>query len=184
VKRVLALAAALSLSAGVSLADTTTQRWKPGWDVLGEPLNLTTSSVKWSLSTARKLTVTYTLIGATPNKLHQVGLHVFCATFPTTFGQFPVGFGGAPAGTCTTITRQGVTRALASVEFGVVTTDRNGKGSFKVVVGPVAPGVYDVEFNVRVGAGCNLAGGGGAGLCPVDFQSPGPYGTATTIIVP
>ena len=67
----------------------------------------------------------------------------------------------------------------------MVMTDIHGKGSFKVVVGPIASGTYNFEFTARDGAGCNLIGGAGNGTdCYADFQSPGPFGTATTITVP
>jgi hypothetical protein len=66
----------------------------------------------------------------------------------------------------------------------VVLTDIHGNGSFAVVIGPVPSGTYELEFFARDGAGCNVNGGGGLATCPVDFQSPGPFGTATTITVP
>jgi hypothetical protein len=89
-------------------------------------------------------------------------------------------------GTCSTITKQGVTKGVAAVELGVVTTDENGNGSFSVVIGPIAAGTFDLEFQARDGAGCNLTGGAGNGSdCADDFQSPGPtFGDATTITVP
>ena len=70
-------------------------------------------------ATTHKLSVTFTLVGATPSKLYQVGIVPFCSTFPATFGQFPVDDGG----TCQSLTRQGVTATAATVELGVVTTD-------------------------------------------------------------
>lgn len=79
------------------------------------------------------------------SKLYQVGLHIMdCSTYPATLGQFP--FPGGPA-TCPAITRQGVTDTVAAVEFGVVTTDIHGNGSFKVVVGPIVSGTYALEFD-------------------------------------
>jgi len=183
-KRLFFLAGALLLSACAASA-TTTQKWTSGWDSFSEPLNFTKSKITWSVaSTTKKLTVTFTLAGAVPSKLYQVTITAFCTTFPPTFGQFPVDGGG---GTCGEITRQGVTKAIATVELGVVTTDIHGNGSFKVVIGPVASGTYELEFMARNGAGCNLTGGGGndADHCNADFQSPGPtFGDATTIIVP
>jgi hypothetical protein len=183
-KRKFLLAAALLLSVGVASASTT-QKWTAGWDLFGEPLNYTKSHITWSVSsTSRKLTVTFTLVGANPSKLYQVNAHFFCDTFPATFGQFPTDGGG---GTCTTITRQGVTASIAAVEFGVVTTDIHGNGSFKVVIGPITSGTYTLEFVARNGAGCELTGGGGndADHCDADFQSPGPtFGDATTITIP
>jgi hypothetical protein len=166
-----------------SMASATSQKWTAGYDNFNEPLNYKKSKVTWSVS-ASKLTITYTLIGATPGKLYQVDLEIFCTTFPTTFGQFPV-LDGNP---CVSATRQGVTATSAFVEVGVVTTDMNGNGSFRIVVGPVAAGTYNVEFRVLDGAGAGLIGGAGQGACwddeNVDFQSPGPYGTTTTIVVP
>jgi len=184
------LAAALFLSAtSVSGQMTepltaTPQKWTTGWDNFTEPLNFTHSNVTWSVnSTTRKVTVTFKLVAATPSKLYQVGVHIFCSTFPASFGQFPVAGG---AGACPAITRQGVTETIKAVEFGVVTTDIHGNGSFTVVVGPVASGTYNLEFDARDGAGCNLIGGAGDGSdCNIDFQSPGPtFGTATTITIP
>lgn len=160
----------------------TTQKWTAGWDNFNEPLNYTKSKITWSVSTTRKLTVTFTLVGATPSKLYQVGIVPFCTTFPSTFGQFPVDSGG---GMCTSLTRQGVTASVATIELGVVTTDMHGNGAFTVVIGPVPAGTYNVEFQARDGAGCNLIGGAGNGSdCADDFQSPGPFGTTTAITVP
>lgn len=182
-KRTLLLAATLLLASGVASAQVTTQKFVVGWNNFGEPLNFTKSNVKWSVSpTTRKLTVTYTLVGATPSKLYQGALNFFCSTFPSTFGQFPTDLGG---GTCFSLTAQGVTATVAEVEIGVVLTDRHGNGSFAVVIGPVASGTYKLEFYVRDGAGCDLIGGAGNGSdCAADFQSPGSFGTATTIVVP
>ena len=158
----------------------TTQTFTTGWDIFNEPLNLTKSTVKWTPGT-HKLTVVYKLVAARPSKLYQVSLNFFCSTFPANFGQFPVDAGG---GTCFTLTRQGVTKTAAEVEFGVVTTDSHGNGTISVAITGIAPGTYQVEFYVRDGAGCNLNGGGGNSGCSVDFQSPGPWGTATTVTIP
>jgi hypothetical protein len=120
-------------------------------------------------------------VSARPSKLYQVSINFFCSTFPATFGQFPTDGGG---GVCQPLTRQGVTKDSAEIEVGVVTTDIHGNGSFTVVIGPVPSGTYELEFFARDGAGCNLNGGGGTATCAVDFQSPGRFGTATTITVP
>ena len=178
------LFAALLLSACAASA-TTKQQWTAGWDNFGEGLNFTKSNVQWSVSaSSRKLTVTFNLVGATPLKLYQVSLNFFCTTFPATFGQFPVAVNAD--GTCGSLTRQGVTATVAEVEVGVVTTDLHGNGSFKIVIGPVPSGTYQVEFFARNGAGCDFINGGpcDANHAEADFQSPGPFGTATTIIVP
>jgi hypothetical protein len=183
-KKISWLVVGLLLSVGAASATVTTQKWTAGWDDFSEPLNYTTSHVSWSVNaTTRKLSVTFLLKGATPSKLYQVGVHIFCTKFPTTFGQFPAG-----NGTCTSITRQGVTKSLTAVEFGVVTTDIHGNGNFSVVVGPIPSGTYHLEFETRNGAGCGLTGGGSSSdptICEADFQSPGPkFGDATTIIIP
>jgi len=180
-KRTFLLAPAILLMAAAAFAATTTQEWAPGWDKFGEPLNLTKNNIKWSVSTTRKLTVIFGFVGARPSKLYQVSINFFCSTFPATFGQYPTDGGGGP---CQTLTRQGVTRDSAEIEVGVVTTDIHGNGSFTAVIGPVPSGRYELEFFARDGAGCNVNGGGGLPTCPVDFQSPGPFGTATTITVP
>ncbi len=164
----------------VAPATATIQHFTTGWDKFGEPLNLAKSTVKWTPGT-HKVTVVFKLVGASPSKLYQVALNFFCNTFPATFGQFPVDGGG---GGCFTLTRQNVTKTAAEVEVGVITTDLQGNGSISVPITGVAPGTYQLEFYVRDGAGCNLNGGGGNSGCSVDFQSPGPWGTATTVTIP
>lgn len=182
-KRTVLAMAALLLAGGSAWAGTT-QKWTAGWDIFSEPLNYKKSKITWSVNpTTSKLSVTFSLVGATPSKLYEVGLSFVCTTFPATFGQFPV----VGAGTCQPATRQGVTKDLAGVDLGVVTTDLHGNGSFSVVVGPIAAGTYVLEFFVNNGAGCNLTGGGGTvyETCAVDFQSPGPtFGDTTTITIP
>jgi hypothetical protein len=176
------VALCMVLGAAQASAQTTTQKWTTGWDNFNEPLDLTKSNIKWSVSASRKLTVTFTLAKATPNKLYQVALQLFCSTSPATFGNYPVVF--LNGGNCVSVTKQGVTKTTAAVELGVVTTDIHGNGSFKVVVGPIASGTYELEFDAQDGAGCFLIGGNN--ICAAaDFQSPGPkFGDATTITIP
>jgi hypothetical protein len=175
-KKVCLLWVGLVLLAGAAFG-ATTEKWTPGWDNFNEPLNYKKSKLSWSVNAAKRtVSMTYSLVGATPNKFYQAGIHIFCKTFPATFGQFPTDTGG---GDCQSYTRQGVTKTAAGVFVGVVTTDINGDGSFTVVVGPIAAGTYDVEFWARDGAG------GCDGNQGSDFQSPGPtWGDATTITVP
>jgi hypothetical protein len=179
-KRMLVVALLLSASAASA---ATKQKWTAGWDNFGEPLNYTKSKVTWSVNTTtHKLSVTYTLVGATPSKLYEVALNFFCTTFPSTFGQF---FNQEGGGNCVSITRQGVTASVADVVVGVVTTDIYGNGKFTVVIGPITSGTYDLEFYAMDGAGCGMTGGAGNGSdCNADFQSPGPFGTGTTITIP
>jgi hypothetical protein len=178
-KRILWGGVALFLFA--SAASATTLGWTAGWDKVSEPLNYSQSSVSWSVAPmTHKLSVTFVLKGATPNKLYQAQIGFFCTTFPTTFGQFPTN--SVIDGNCTEYTRQGVTRTYAAVQLGVVTTDIHGNGSLAVVVSPIASGTYEVEFSAEDGAGCGLIGGKKS--CIGDFQSPGPFGTTTTITIP
>lgn len=184
-KRIFSIVVAL-LSVG-SVFAATTQKWAAGYDNPHEPLNYKKSKVTWSVAST-KLTVTYTLVGATPRKLYQVDLEIFCSTFPSTFGQFPVqGFVGG--NNCQPATRQGVTASSVFVELCVVATDLSGNGSCKVVVGPVPSGTYNVEFRALDGAGASLNGGAGndgfgGDDDNADFQSPGPFGTTTAITIP
>src|SRR5262249_54422883 len=169
-RQLIALALAVGLALIVGRAVAAELPWAAGWDKLTEPLNTSTSFVHWSLSPENPfLSVTYQLNGAARNKLYQVGIHLEnCQKSIPAFGQFP------GPGPCQAITRQGVTRTVEAFEFGVVLTDEFGNGSFAVIVGPIAAGTYRLQFNVRNGAGCNVAGGGGSGgvFCEVDFQAP------------
>ena len=116
-KRIFLVAMALVLSASAASA-ATTQKWTAGWDNFSEPLNYKKSKVTWSVNaTTKKLSVTYTVVGATPSKLYQVSIHFFCTMFPPTFGQFPT---ETINGACVTITRQGVTASVAAVELGAL----------------------------------------------------------------
>lgn len=177
------LALSMVLGAAQASAQTTTQTWTAGWDKFTEPLNFNTSKVTWSVNaTTKRLSVTFKLAGAKPNKLYQVALQLFCTTSPATFGNYPVVF--LSSGNCTSVTKQGVTKTTAAVELGVVTTDLHGNGSFAVVVGPIASGTYELEFNAQDGAGCFLTGGNNT-CAAADFQSPGPtFGDATTVTIP
>ena len=85
-KRVFSLVVGLLLAVGAASATATIQKWVAGWDDFSEPLNYTKSKISWSVnSTTRRLSVTFTLVGATPSKLYQVGIVPFCTTFPATF---------------------------------------------------------------------------------------------------
>lgn len=178
-KKTILVVAALLVSASFAMAQVTLQKWTAGWDFFSEPLNYEKSSIRWwVIPETRKLAVTFNLVGATPNKLYQVSATIFCTTFPTTWGQFPA----LIVGNCPQLTRQGVTRTYTEVPLGVVMTDIYGHGEFRVFVGPIASGTYELEFGAIDGAGCGEIGG--SGRCWKDFQSPGPFGTAITINIP
>lgn len=153
--------------------DSRHQNWLAGWDIFDKQLDYNTSKVIWKHSRgSSRLVVIYILRGATPNRQYQVGVHIFDSC-PKAFGQFP------SLGPCDLATREGVTRIVAAIEFGVVTTDSNGNGSLILSVNRIEAGTYEMEFNVRAGVGCNLKG---CGPCDVVFQSPGPFGVGTTKI--
>src|ERR1700722_11384210 len=174
----LGIALLFLMSVGCAFASTTTLKWQPGWGNLDEPLNYSKSKVTWSVNSAKRtLTVKYTLVGATPNKLYGAGVGIFCKTFASTFGQFPVGF--VTNGDCDSFTFQGVTATAAGADFAAVLTDINGDGSVSIVVGPITAGTYDIEFAIAdPAAGCGGNGG-------VDFQAPGPkFGESATITIP
>ena len=162
-------------------------RWTPGWDVTTEPLNLKTSSLKVSFGSNGHLTLAYTLVGAEPSKLYQVGINRFCEHTPNLFGRFPyIGppFVG-PNNTCLSSTRQGQTFTTRAVLVGVILTDAKGNGSTTIDLGVVASGSYQVQLIVEDGAGCGVSGGAGNGDdCYVAFQAPAPFGNAYTLTVP
>jgi hypothetical protein len=176
-----AYAAPDAMSVGKSVPAATKQLWTAGWDNFDEPLNYASSNITWQASSG-KLSMTFVLNSATPSKLYQMHVNFFCTQGDVpkkTFGRFPI---DAP---CADLTRQGVTAEILAVELGTVLTDAKGTGSFQVVVDHVKSGTYAVEFGARDGAGCYVLGGAGNGNnCLLDFQSPGPFGTTTTIVVP
>ena len=157
--------------------------WKPGWDIFDQPLNYTSSNLKYSVNNARReLTLTATLVGAVPSKLHQISAHIFnvCPNPPQFFGNFPV----PAAGGCQVLEREGRTATIIAVELGVVLTDANGNGTAVITVGPIESGTYQIEIIARDGAGCNVVGGSGGSLCAADYQSPGPFPTTFAVVVP
>ncbi len=166
----------------VGHAEAVEQPWRAGWDLFSEQLDYTRSNVTWSHPEgASRLSVTYILRGALPNHQYQVGIHFLNHCLAgNTFGPFPSLLGCGP------LTREGFTSPFtANIELGVVTTDAQGNGSFSVVISHIHAGTYDLEFDVRVGVGCLLSSNcDGFFACSVVFQSPGPFGTTTTITFP
>jgi hypothetical protein len=80
---------------------------------LDEQLNYEKSNVTWyHPEDTLLLFVTYNLRGATPNRQYQVGVHIFDHCHDT-FGRFP------DLGGCGTDTREGVTKLVQGIEFGV-----------------------------------------------------------------
>lgn len=79
-------------------AAITTQTWSLGWDQFAEPLNLTKSNIKWSVSSSRKLTVTFAFVGARPTKLYQISIISFAARFLQPLANFPLMVGDLPGG--------------------------------------------------------------------------------------
>lgn len=173
-KKVIVLAAALLFS---SPATAVTLNWTRGWDAFNEPLG--GGGVQYAVS-GKTLVAIFSVVGAKPNKMYQVGVHLQCTTL-TRFGQFPFANGSA----CSSITREGQTRSIQAPEFAVMTTDASGAGSVRVDVGPLSAGVYKLHFNARVGAGCNIALGPTQGPsstnCNAVFRAPAPFGNFATI---
>ena len=148
-----------------------TQPWTAGWDDLSQPLDYVNSFVSYTqpASPSNSLSITYHLVGAVPNTVHQVGVHVgFGHPCPTALGQFPA------LTACGTITRQNQTTTLVAVELGTLTTDANGNADLTIPVNGIVSGTYELEFDVRTGI-C-------PGACGVIYQSPGPFALGTTII--
>lgn len=184
----LALVAALSISSIASVPATAhpcdrsptdvQQYWSPGWSELTEPLNFSRSKVLWHVSN-HALSIKYVLKGATPSAQYQVGMHVSCNSLgSTTF------FGTFPTSSCNLDDVQGTTALHYAVELGAVTTDRYGNGCFAVWVSPIASGAYSVKFHTRISVGHNLANGfDHPGAAAVPFQSPGPFGARTSIVI-
>jgi hypothetical protein len=96
-RMMLLLALAIVLVAITASAATTTQKFTTGWDNFGEPLNFTKSNVKWSVSATRKLTVTYTLVGATPTSSIRAASTPFAARFLQRLANFPRTLAAVPA---------------------------------------------------------------------------------------
>jgi hypothetical protein len=147
-----------------------------GWDNFDEPLDYQKSYVYWHIG-GRYLYIKYFLAGAVRSKQYQVGVHIACNTI-----QDSGNFGSFPTSGCSEDTRQGVTRIVHAAELGAVTTDAFGRGCFFIKVGPIEPGNYSIHFHARDSVGHNLENGfDHPGAASVDFQSPGPFGTMTTI---
>lgn len=150
---------------------------------IGAQLSLGASNVEWAAGPGR-LTVEYLLVGARPNTIYQVGLHLFGNTpqqcpspnLPNSrFGNFRASNGGgciliqAFNGTDPTIAANGY-----SVELGAVLTDRQGTGRLTVTVKQIPAGFYNLKFHVRLAAGYHLDNNGaGGGVDNVLFQTPG-----------
>jgi len=105
--------------------------------------------ITWSVSTRRNLPVTFKFVGG------RRPVSYTRSVFTSSASQFPRPSASSRlAAVAPTITRQGVTRRVSAVEFGVILTDIHGNGRVTVVVGPTASGTYHLEFDARNGAGC------------------------------
>lgn len=175
-KKLFVLTVALFFISASGAAIARTQAWVAGYALFAEPLDYANSGIEWRVDQTNKLmTIVYTLKGAVPNKLYQVGVLLRKPNCHLTFGNYPTGG-------CTRRVYQGVIRWARNAEFGVVTTDMFGNGTFRVTVGPIASGRYAVKFFARDGAGQKLIGGRTDTVYEC-FQSPGPFGTFTTVLI-
>jgi hypothetical protein len=174
-RKIVALALLLTAAAPASAAQL---NWVQGWDIFNEPLG--GGGVVYQVS-GRDLTVTFSVRGAVPNKLYQVGVHLGCTNQPR-FGQFPSGL------PCSTITRDGNSHSIQAAELGVMTTDATGAGSTIVTVRQLPSATYQVHFTARNGVGCNVhAGPEGPSVsanCPAVYRAPAPFGNFAKIKVP
>lgn len=129
----------------------------PGWDIFSEPLS--NGAVLWTVSDNRNLQVNFELNGASPNHKYIVGAHFFdpggSSNLPNVcqFGGWKIGCDRGP------LTREGKTATLIGCwDFGYLETDGTGYGKAQFNLTP-PPGIYYVQFTVRIGDKCDPSGG-------------------------
>ncbi len=153
---------------------------KPGWDIFDNPLKK--GKVIWNQPKSGKFQVTYILEGALSNHIYQVGIHLF----PNDDNDFWDDF-GSEGWEDNPRDREIVCRwdedveycsPLNAWEFGFLTTDEFGDGAAHFNLHP-KPGVYNIQFNVRIGT-CGRDPGDG---CGVVFESGGPFTTTETVVI-
>jgi hypothetical protein len=160
-------------TSGVASSGLIKAGWAPGWDVSNEPLDYRNSEVDWHQPGASSnLQISYRLVAARANWGYQVGVHLFDRCDPAFGNQPSIIPCSRPA------TRQGVSRNVQAFDFATpISTDASGNGTGGYVVQGIAPGDYDLEFDVRAGVGCPN------GPCNVVFQSPGPFGNTIRVSI-
>lgn len=147
--------------------------WSPGWDDLTKPLDFAHSFVNVNNpDKSSNLRVVYSLKGARPNTSHNVGLHLF---WDSTSQCIP-NFGQFPRFNCFFAVRQSFGSVVQGHNLGVLTTDSEGNGNLTVLVKGIAPGTYEIQFDVSTTT-CNS--------CARIYQSPGPtFGGTHSVTIP
>jgi hypothetical protein len=161
----------LAISGGESArASVTESKWQYGWGLFSGPLDFSRSNVLWAETNGSTLQTVFTFVGARPDAQYTVGIALLYgeqSQCRPSFGQFELG-------PCYDVTLQGVTSWEDDTNFysppgvGVLTTDGAGDGSLHVKISGIAPGDYSLEFYANDGLGPGQ----------INFQSPGPFGTA------
>jgi|GEM_PF-1068095 len=137
----------------------------PGWDTFSEPLS--NGKVLWAVFDNRNLQVIFELNGASPNHKYIVGAHFFDPGGSSNlsgacqFGGWKIGCGRGP------LTREGKTvTGIGAWDFGYLETDGTGYGKAQFNLTP-PPGIYYVQFTVRIGDKCDPSGGITSGCAAV-----------------
>jgi hypothetical protein len=158
-----------------------TTGWQYGWDEFSGPLNLVQSSVSWQSSTRGRLTISFNLVGASPNTKYLVGIALFYGSQ----GQCTSSFGQFSLGPCDYVTVQGHTTweddtncpgagcaPQSSPGIGTLNTDGSGNGAVSISIIGIAPGTYSLEAYIGSGPGTGI-----------NFQSPGPFGNVVSVTI-
>jgi len=152
--------------------------WTPGWDEFDRQLDYASSSLVYRQPPGHpsNLLFQYHLRGANPNDRYPLGIHLFW----TSTSQCVPKLGNKVPSNCDVATREGVTRAFETFELGSCSTDSDGNCDKGIAIVGIAPGVYELEFNVRIPA--SDPNSPTCPFCSVIFQSPGPYGAGTVFV--
>ena len=150
-----------------------------GWDIFSDPLS--NGEVLWTVFDNRNLQVNFELNGASPNHKYIVGSHFF---YPDGSSNLPsvCQFGGWKI-SCDRIllNRDGKTATqIGCWDFGYLETNGTGYGKAQFNLTP-PPGIYYVQFNVRIGDQCDPSGGITSG-CAVVYRTGNKYGEGFEVI--
>jgi len=150
-----------------------------GWDIFSEPLS--NGEVLWTVFDNRNLQVNFELNGASPNHKYIVGAHFFD---PDDSSNLPCvcQFGGWKI-SCDRIllNRDGKTATqIGCWDFGYLETNGTGYGKAQFNLTP-PPGIYYVQFNVRIGDQCDPSGGITSG-CSAVYRTGNKYGEGFEVI--
>ncbi len=154
----------------------------PGWDDFSGDALPFSGKVKYTLTDeGEPLKVNFEISGAAPKHSYIVGAHFFD---PGSYlpGSLAAVCNFSNKNSCSTcpwmvtcksgpLIREGNNAtALGAWDFGYLLTDESGSGAFQGDLGFPQPGIYFVQFTVRVGDKCDLAAGETYG-CPVVYRT-------------